>query len=218
MRTETLLCAILSTTTPEASQSPQESILRLPDISMLDSVEHASPLLNLSVLQDEPEAPKIPQIQRFAAEGANRWTVQSAFGIHESENTITNLGFGLEFFVIDDLSISTEFNGSYIDQIEKDTAGANFNLLFRWYFYNEDLWAYYFEAGAGFLWTTHDVPAGGSDFNFVPQAAIGISLAMENAARLNLAVGWHHISNADLFENNPGRDSIIVHLGMSFPF
>ncbi len=218
MWTVTLLCAILCTTRPEASLSLQESTLRLPDMLMLDSVEHASPLFNLSVIQDEPEEPDIPQIQSFATQGTNRWTIQGAYAVHESENTFTDIGFGLEFFVIDDLSISTEFNGVYIDQNGHNSAGGNFNLLFRWYFHHEAAWSAYFESGAGFLWTTHNVPIDGSSFNFVPQAAIGISMAMENQARLNLGVGWHHISNADLFDTNPGRDSIMLHAGMSFPF
>lgn len=218
MRTETLLCAILSTTTPEASQSPQEPMLRLPDISMLDSIVHTSPLLNLSVLQDEPEVPEITQIQRFAAQGTDRWTIQSAFATHESINTLTEIGFGLEFFIIDDLSISTEFNGVYINQDSQNAAGGNFNLLFRWYFLHETAWAVYFESGAGLLWTTHKIPTTGSHFNFVPQAAIGVSLAMEYELRLNIAVGWQHISNANLFENNPGRDSFSIHLGVSLPF
>lgn len=218
MRIEILLCAILSTTAPEAGQSPQKPTLRLPDISGLDSVDHAFPLLNLSVLQDEPEVPEIPQIQRFAAQGTNRWTVQSAVAVQESENFFTGIGYGLEFFIIDDLSISTEFNGVYVDQNGQDAAGGNFNLLFRWYYLQEETWALYFESGAGLLWTTHDVPDSGSSFNFVPQAAFGISLAMENQSRLNIAVGWQHISNANLFDDNPGRDSIIMHVGMSFPF
>ena len=218
MWTETLLFAIFITTSPESSQTIQNQTLSLPDISALASMNQDFPQLNLSVLQEKPDVPDIPEIKRFAAQGADRWTIQSAYASHESENTLTSLGFGLEFFIIDDLSISTEFNGSYINQLENNAAGANFNLLFRWYFHNEDLWALYFESGAGFLWATNDIPAGGSDFNFVPQAAIGVSLALENEARLNLAVGWHHISNADLFESNPGRDSIILHMGMSFPF
>ena len=31
-------------------------------------------------------------------------------------------------------------------------------------------------------------------------------------------IKWHHISNADLFEDNPGRDSIMGYAGVSFPF
>lgn len=218
MWTETLLFAIFVTTSPEANRTFQDPTLCLLDISSLDLIEHGTPLLSLSVMQDEQEIPENRYERRFATQGADRWSLQSAFATHEAINTLTDLGFGLEFFIFDDLSISTEFNGSYISQDDKNAAGVNFNLLFRWYFHHEDLWSYYIEGGAGFLWTTHDVPARGSDFNFVPQAAIGISLAMENSSRLNLSIGWHHISNADLFENNPGRDSLILHLGMSFPF
>jgi lipid A 3-O-deacylase len=39
-----------------------------------------------------------------------------------------------------------------------------------------------------------------------------------NDVRLLVGARWHHISNANLYRDNPGRDSLMGYVGLSFPF
>jgi hypothetical protein len=76
----------------------------------------------------------------------------------------------------------------------------------------------FLEGGAGLLRTSENVPTGGSKFNFTPQAGVGFTFDVGNNNRIITGVKWHHISNANTYATNPGRDSIMVWGGMSFPF
>ena len=68
------------------------------------------------------------------------------------------------------------------------------------------------------LYTTNNVPSSGSEFNFTPQAGFGVTYDVGQDMRVILGFRWHHISNAELYSDNPGRDSIIGYAGLSFPF
>jgi hypothetical protein len=111
-----------------------------------------------------------------------------------------------------------EFNGLTIQQVDTDAAAFNFNLLFRWHFLMERTWSIYVDAGAGVLLATEEVPAGGSNFNFNPQAGIGFTLEVAEDVRALGGVRWHHISNANTYDENPGRDSFFLYAGLTFPF
>ncbi len=72
--------------------------------------------------------------------------------------------------------------------------------------------------------TTSDVPEKGASFNFTPQAGVGATFALKSGGnapqdnrRLLVGLNWHHISHADLFNANPGRDSIMGYIGVDFP-
>ena len=66
--------------------------------------------------------------------------------------------------------------------------------------------------------TSDAVPAGGSSFNFVAQAGVGISFDIGDEVRLLTGVRWHHISNGRTFDSNPSQDNLYVYAGLSFPF
>jgi hypothetical protein len=76
----------------------------------------------------------------------------------------------------------------------------------------------FLEGGAGLLRTSQKVPSGGSRFNFTPQAGVGLTFDIGNNARWLIGAKWHHISNANMYDTNPGRDSIMYWTGISFPF
>ena len=131
----------------------------------------------------------------------SRFTIQSAAARHESDNYFFGFGFGFEYFMADNISFVTQFDGTYVQQIGSDASGANVVTLLRWHFVAEDTWSAYIEAGAGLLWMTNDVPSTGSDFNFTPQAALGLTFDIGSRNRGFIALGWHHISNANTFND-----------------
>lgn len=150
-----------------------------------------------------------------------RFNIQGAYdlGIHDTEDVFGLGGVGLSYFCVDHLSLEMELNAMYFNQDEgPDAWGGNFALLMRWHFMWKQNWSLYIDGGAGVLLTTEDVPPAGSSFNFTPQAGLGLSVAITDEVRLLTGVRWHHISNANIYSSNPGRDSIEIYAGLSLPF
>ena len=127
-------------------------------------------------------------------------------------------GAGISWFVVENLSINVELNGYYTSQPVQDTGGGNFNLLFRWHFMARETWSLFIDGGVGLLLTDDDVPHDATSYNFTPQAGTGLSFDAGDTNRAMIGVRWHHISNANLDNRNPGRDSLQVWAGLSMPF
>lgn len=129
-----------------------------------------------------------------------------------------------DYFLTDGFEFRFGFRGWYFDQDGDNAGGFNPHLGFRWHFLIEPesrQYTVYADLGIGLLFTSDDVPAGGTTFDFTPRAGIGVTWALgDSGARLDLGVGWHHISNASSFgtDDNPARDGIGVWAGVIFPF
>lgn len=177
----------------------------------------ATPALGWSQEQAEGGPDPAPA-KAFGAAGTTRFTIQSAFSTEFGGNNVVFGGFGFEHFIADDLCLVSQINGVWTDQEGPNAGGINGALLLRWHFLARDTWSLYAEAGAGLAWFTDDIPAGGTKFNFTPQAAVGVTFDIGDQNRAYVAVGWHHISNAQIFNENPGQDSAILHVGVSFSF
>lgn len=159
---------------------------------------------------------------RFGEKGSRRWQVHGAYIIQpdDVQNQASLVGLGVNTFIVNDLSLNAELNGLYVRQRGDDAIAANFNLLFQWHFYprEADDWSMYVDIGAGMLIATDRVPRDGSRFNFTPQMGGGLSFDLGNNTRLMTGLRWHHISNANLYADNPGRDSVMAYIGLSFGF
>lgn len=157
----------------------------------------------------------------FGTEGTWRWEIHGGGGIDvkEADNVESYVGASLSYFILENVSLNMALNGWYFQQTGQNARGINFNLFFRWHGLDYDTWSIFLEGGAGMLHTTSDVPDDvGSSFNFTPLAGVGASFDIGNDIRLLTGVRWHHISNARLYEPNPGRDSIVLWAGISVPF
>lgn len=156
----------------------------------------------------------------FGLAGKRYVMVSGGGGSDFDKSHLGRVGVGLSEFIANDLSLDIELNLLYFSQPEQDAGGANFNLLLRWHFLRdtERMWSLYADAGAGLMLTTADVPEDGSSFNFTPQLGFGASFEMERERRLFIGARWHHVSNANTFEDNPGRDGILVYAAIGFAY
>lgn len=161
-----------------------------------------------------------PSVPRYGESQSFRWHVSTggAVDLSRPENRLYQAGFGLTYFFVDNLSLVTEFNAIYFDQSRNDAVAANLNLTFRHHIIAEERWSFYADAGAGLLGSNERVPHNGSYFNFVPHAGVGLSFDVGNDLRLLTGARWHHISNANTYRDNPGRDSILAYIELSVPF
>ena len=159
---------------------------------------------------------------KFGDKGEKRWYTQGAIATTLDNNEsfprrFGLVGAGLSKFYINGHSVNLELNTIYFDQPGNNAVGLNLALLGRWHIVRQQNWSFFIGGGAGVMGTTSDVPEKGASFNFTPQAGIGATFALKNQRRLLVGLNWHHISHADLFNANPGRDSIMGYIGIDFP-
>ncbi|PSB07775.1 acyloxyacyl hydrolase [Pleurocapsa sp. CCALA 161] len=194
------------------------TILRSPLDAVADEVQPPS------LQQEQTDSPNLPRKSEpaFGTKGQKQWYVQGAAAttLDRKEAFPQRFGLagaGLSKFLFDGHSINLELNTIYFSQPNNDALGLNLALLMRWHFLRKTNWALFIDGGAGIMGTSSDVPSKGASFNFTPQAGAGINIKLKNQRRLMLGLRWHHISHADLFGANPGRDSIMGYVGVQFP-
>lgn len=158
----------------------------------------------------------------FGDKGEKRWYVQGAFAttldrVESEPRRFALVGAGLSKFFANGHSVNLELNTIYFAQPGDNAVGLNLALLGRWHLVRRENWSFFIGGGAGVMGTTSDVPEEGASFNFTPQAGAGATFALKNNRRLLVGLNWHHISHADLFGANPGRDSIMGYVGIDFP-
>ena len=163
---------------------------------------------------------EIPGPVPYGAKGTKRWNIHVTRGreLSTTSNNFFLAGIGYSDFIEKGLSLDVEYNGIHVDQKGGDQGGFNITVLLRWHAVMERTWTFYLDAGAGLLLTTDNVPESGSMFNFTPQAGLGFSIDIGGDVRLLTGARWFHMSNANIFSDNPGRDSVMGYVAFSFPF
>ncbi len=159
-----------------------------------------------------------PAAPRFGAEGSCRWQLLGGYANDFDAAQQAQFGASVSWFAIDDLSIDLQIDGDYFSQPGGNAWGLGGSLLFRWHFYSTQTWSLYADAGSGILGTTEPTPEGGTSFNFTPQAGGGFSIEIAHDVRLMVGTRWYHISNANTGATNPGRNSLLGYVMISFPF
>jgi hypothetical protein len=163
---------------------------------------------------------QIPLHTEWGQKGSKRWDVVGGYGVDfdETENRLIRVGFEIEHFVENNLSFDLGVHLLDVEQSGKDAMGLNVSVQLRWHFIDENSWSMFIEGGVGLLRTGANVPSGGSEFNFTTQIGSGFSFDAGNSNRWLVGVRWFHISNANTYNDNPGRDSVILWTGISFPY
>jgi len=161
-----------------------------------------------------------PENRPFGLADTRSWLINGGVASDFNDVTIGRSGLGVSYFVADDVSFDAELNHLYFDQELNDALGINLNLLIRWHAWHNKArtWSAYFDAGVGIMVSDEDVPDLGARFNFTPQIGGGMSFRVGNDSRLYVGTRWHHTSNANIFEQNPGRDTVLVYAMIGFPF
>jgi lipid A 3-O-deacylase len=98
-----------------------------------------------------------------------------------------------------------------------DTYGFGFSpLVWRWNFEPRGRVAPYFELAGGGLWTTEPVPVRTTTANFTAHAAYGVRYFMRPQQALVVSYRFHHISNGNRLERNPGVNAHVFQVGFSY--
>ena len=203
-------------------------LLTTQDLTIPFNVPAASTLsMNLDSLYNDAEPiarvqfdDQIPLHTEWGKKGSKRWDVVAGYAVdtEETENRLVRIGFEIEHFVENNLSLDLGIHLLDVEQTGKDAMGLNASVQLRWHFIDEDSWSMFVEGGAGLVRMGANVPAGGSTFNFTIQLGSGFSFDAGNNNRWLVGVRWFHISNANMYTNNPTRDSVMLWTGLSFPY
>ncbi len=217
----------------------QTSLLRLALASTAlafahTSIAHAAEpfRLNFNPVQEESttaaattEPTSAPIAQAFGSAGSFRLDTTAMLASNLNQTTLGLGSVAASWFVADGFSISLAAEGLYASQPEPDpgdsggdVGGGGISTTLRWHFLREETWSLYAEFGIGVLATSDDLPNGGTSINFTPRAFFGASFEIAEDTRLLAAIGWFHISNAQLGETNPAIDSLACYVGLSFGF
>lgn len=176
---------------------------------------------------EEPEEEEgvvvTPISPRYGSAGSEWLTIGGGVANNFHNDTDLNIHGAWSRFLADEVEFSMEVGGWYFAQEGDDTAGINWNVIFRWHAFHDEAftWTVYFDAGIGVLGSFDNVPGDGTGFNFTPRLGAGFTHAIgDEGTRLQIGVRWHHISNGRIEgdERNPGRDSVMVYAGVIFPF
>jgi hypothetical protein len=123
---------------------------------------------------------------------------------------------GAAWFFVDNAELALYGTGGYVWQPVEDAGTYGLDLEIRWHAFAFDRWSAFASIGSSVMGSTADVPSGGSSFNLTPTVGAGITLEVMQDTRLYLSARWYHVSNAGLYANNPGRDSLSLWAGLSF--
>jgi hypothetical protein len=156
----------------------------------------------------------------FGEAGSWSWSVVGAAAFTSGAQEYgTRLTFGT--FLADNFEITFGVAGWYHRQDGNDAGSGNPLFGFRYHFSPPKTFNPYIEVGIGLLFSSDDVPEDGTSINFTPRAGAGVLIRLgESQTRLDLGIGWHHISNASTegSDDNPSRDSVAIYAGLVVPF
>jgi lipid A 3-O-deacylase len=98
-----------------------------------------------------------------------------------------------------------------------DTYGAGVTpLTWRWNFEPNGKFAPYAELAGGLLWTREAVPALTTTANFTAHASYGVRYFFGARSAFVASYTFHHISNGNRLERNPGINAHVMQVGLSF--
>ena len=209
-----LLPIILTTTTinPQPFSVVAPSYLTL-DLGGLYDESQPNPQQDVVFKSQTP-------VSLWGQQGSTRWGFGAAlsYELKDSDNQIRNVSIEFEYFVENNLSLDLGFHLLDVVQSGEDAIAFNTTVQLRWHFIHENTWSMFMEGGTG-LWRSSDnVPANGSEFNFTVQVGAGFSFDAGNNNRWLIGARWYHISNANTYNSNPGRDNLTLWAGISFPY
>jgi len=168
-----------------------------------------------------PATPAVKAVPEFGTVDTTWWSIGGGIANDFKNTTDYNLHVSFSYFLAQDIEAVAEAGIWYYGQDGKDAVGINPAFVLRWHFFHEEKWTVYTDIGIGVLLTSSDVPATGTSFNFTPRFGFGFTRELDDAGtRLQVGVRWAHVSNARITGNddNVGRDSAMLYVGVIFPF
>ena len=101
-------------------------------------------------------------------------------------------------------------------QSDKPTYAVGFNLVYEHHFAVAGRVLPVWRLGAGFLYSNIKLPDGETRENFSLLTALGVDIMVTDSSALFLGYRFHHVSNANIGDVNPGVNLHTMMFGLSF--
>jgi hypothetical protein len=150
------------------------------------------------------------------------WTIQTYggylndFGPQDQEGGFATAG--ASYYFVDNMSLGLELVGYGISQPGPEAFAGGPQLAFRHHIINGRDWSFFFDVTAAFAEANERVPSGGTRFNFIEQAGMGLTYDLRGNSHLLLGVRYLHLSNAQMegADRNPSINGISAYVGLMF--
>jgi hypothetical protein len=185
----------------------------LPTQAPLESAGPAAPVAPTALAAPILTATTTP---RFGAKDSWRLNFEGEWmGDFQDANEMQGR-IGAAWFFVDNAELALYGTGGYVSQPGQDAGMYGIDLEARWHFLARETWSLFGSIGCGVMGSTASVPSDGSEFNFTPSIGAGATIEVAENTRLYMSARWYHISNAQTYADNPGRDNLGVWVGLSF--
>lgn len=169
-----------------------------------------------SAQSSDPPAPASSPVHDFTK---GVWTFSLYTGYYRECSTDPQMGFvsaGFGYFFHEDASINAEFRTFGVDQTGDEAAMFELDLLIRHHIVKHDRWTLFLDVGAGIAQATRDVPTGGTHFNFIEEAGVGVTYRIDDNVHLIAGARYWHLSNARIHgeDQNPGLNGYGGYVGL----
>jgi hypothetical protein len=145
---------------------------------------------------------------RLDIEGDGMWDFENA---EQFQGRI-----GLAWFCAQNVELAFYATGGFVWQDGGNAGTYGFDVELRWHFLAREEWSLFGSIGGGVMGSTRSVPSDGSPFNFTPSLGLGGTYEVAPDTRLYAEGRWYHISNAETYVDNPGRNNLGIWVGLSF--
>lgn len=182
-----------------------------------------------SASSPSPAAPPPPDFERVLVAGATEWSAGVAAGIGAGRR-LASESSGYAFQALSWGRVLTGpvgpafLRGRFEWAIEVMPLFGQFQpgravgvgvtpLVWRWNLERHGSMAPFAEVAAGGLWTDEPVPADTVESNFTAHVGLGMRLLTGDHRAVVLAYRFHHISNGNRADRNPGVNAHLVYVG-----
>lgn len=148
------------------------------------------------------------------------WDLElSASYVHQirfSDDKFYNVTLGGGYYLADNISLSAELQGYYVDQPFDDAIVGGLGVLLRWHLIHFDRFTIFADGGGGVSMADAEVPNFGTHFNFTGKVGPGLSYALDDRTHLLGGVRYFHLSNWNIHgrDQNPSYDGVQFWVGM----
>ena len=179
-----------------------------------------------AVAQEQPGAP----VSALRPEGGTVWSFWYGYGfnhvVNNSAPDIDIASVGIRWahlweergsgFLRGHPSVAVELipMNAFLED-SQTTCGGGFNLLYEHHFVVRGRVLPVCRFGAGFLYSSREIPEGETKHNLSLLAALGLDILVTPTTSLLLEYRFHHVSNANTGYRNPGINAHTLVFGLS---
>ncbi len=137
-------------------------------------------------------------------------------GPNDQEGGFASVGASYHF--VDNMSLGLEVSGYGISQPGPEAVAVAPGIVFRHHLFHTRRGSFFLDVTAAVVQASEQVPQGGTKFNFIEQAGMGITCDLRGNAHLLLGVRYLHLSNAQIEgdDRNPSINGVTAYVGLLF--